>query len=43
VVRFRFATPARGRYVLIWFTRLPGDPSGTFQAQVWNVRLDGRM
>jgi Helix-turn-helix domain len=42
VVRFRFAAPARGRYVLIWFTRLPADPSGTFQAQVWNVRLDGR-
>jgi Helix-turn-helix domain len=42
VVRFRLAAPARGRYVLIWFTRLPADPSGTFQAQVWNVRLDGR-
>jgi len=34
--------PARGRYVLIWFTRLPPDPSGTFRAEVWNVRLEGR-
>ena len=42
VVRFRLAQPARGRYVLIWFTRLPPDPSGTFRAEVWNVRLDGR-
>ena len=42
VVRFRLAAPARGRYVLIWFTTLPADSSGTFQAQVWNVRLDGR-
>jgi Helix-turn-helix domain len=42
VVRFRLATPARGRYVLIWFTKLPADPSGTFQEQVWNIRLDGR-
>jgi len=42
VVRFRLAAPASGRYVLIWFTRLPADPAGTFQEQVWNVRLDGR-
>jgi Helix-turn-helix domain len=42
VVRFRLATPARGRYVLIWFTRLPPDPAGTFRAEIWNVRLEGR-
>jgi hypothetical protein len=42
VVRFRLATPARGRYVLIWFTKLPPDPAGTFRAEVWNVRLEGR-
>ncbi len=33
--------PARGRYVLIWFTRLPPDTSGTFQASVYNVSLEG--
>jgi hypothetical protein len=42
VVRFRLTRPARGRYVVIWFTRLPPDPSGTFQVEVWNVRLDGQ-
>ena len=42
VVRFRLATPARGRYVLIWFTRLPPDPAGTFRAEIWNIRLEGR-
>ena len=42
VVRFRLARPARGRYVLIWFTRLPPDPAGTFRAEIWNVRLEGR-
>jgi hypothetical protein len=25
-IRLRLATPAHGRYVLIWFTRLPPDP-----------------
>jgi hypothetical protein len=38
----RLATPAHGRYVLIWFTRLPPDPAGTFQASVYNLRLEGR-
>jgi len=41
VVHLRLATPARGRYVLIWFTRLPPDPAGTFQASVHDVRLTG--
>jgi Helix-turn-helix domain len=42
VVRLRLTRPARGRFVLIWFTSLPPDPAGTFQVEVWNVRLDGR-
>ncbi len=42
VVSVRLATPARGRYVLIWFTSLPPDPAGTFQASVYDVRLKGR-
>jgi len=29
VVRLRLATPAHGRYVLVWFTRLPQDQAGT--------------
>lgn len=40
--RLTLATPARGRYVLIWFTRLPADSSGTFQASVYDVSLKGR-
>jgi hypothetical protein len=40
-VRLRLAKPARGRYVLIWFTKLPPDTSGTFEASVYNVRLQG--
>ncbi len=39
VVRLHLARPARGRYVLIWFTRLPPDSSGTFQAAIGNVIL----
>jgi cytoskeletal protein RodZ len=42
VVRLRLPTPARGRYVLIWFTSLPPDPAGTFQASVYDLRLEGR-
>jgi len=42
VVHLRLTTSARGRYVLLWFTSLPPDPAGTFQASVHNLRLDGR-
>jgi transcriptional regulator with XRE-family HTH domain len=38
-IRLRLATPVRARYVLIWFTQLPPDPAGTYQANVYNVRL----
>jgi hypothetical protein len=41
VVRLRLGRPAHGRYVLLWFTRLPVDSAGTFQAGVYNVRLAG--
>lgn len=41
VVRLHPARPARGRYVLVWFTRLPRNPSGTFQAHVHHVSLQG--
>jgi hypothetical protein len=41
VVRLHLSRPVRGRYVLIWFTRLPTGPSGTFQAHVRNVSLRG--
>ena len=41
VVYLSLASPARGRYVLVWFTRLPTDSSGTFQASVHSVALHG--
>jgi transcriptional regulator with XRE-family HTH domain len=42
VARVRLASPAHGRYVLIWFTSLPVDPSGSYQASVYDLRLQGR-
>ena len=41
VLRLRLSRPAHGRYVLVWFTRLPVDPAGTFQASVYNIKLTG--
>jgi putative peptide zinc metalloprotease protein len=38
---FRTASPAQGRYVLIWFTKLPQAAEGGFQAQVFNVVIRG--
>jgi len=41
VVRLDVTSPAKGRYVLVWFTRLPTDSSGTFRASVHGVTLHG--
>jgi transcriptional regulator with XRE-family HTH domain len=41
VVRLSLTSPARGRYLLVWFTRLPTDSSGRFQAHVHDVSLQG--
>ena len=40
-VFLQLTRPARGRYVLIWFTHLPPDASGTFRASVYNVAVAG--
>jgi cytoskeletal protein RodZ len=42
VLNLRPGFPARGRYVLIWFTGLPRDPAGTFQASVYDLQLTGQ-
>ena len=42
IVRLGFRHPARGRYVLIWFTKLPPDPAGTYKAEVYGVGVKGR-
>ena len=42
VVRLTLASPAQGRYVLVWFTRLPPDPAGTFKAAVYGISVKGQ-
>jgi cytoskeletal protein RodZ len=34
-------TPARAKYLLIWFTRLPSDGAGTYRAAVYHVIVRG--
>lgn len=33
--------PVSARYLLIWFTALPPDSTGTYQASIYDVRLTG--
>jgi len=35
------SSPVSARYLLIWFTRLPPDSSGTYQASISGVTLSG--
>ena len=42
VVHLQLATPSQGQYLLIWFTKLPPDSSGTFEAFVSGVSLKGQ-
>jgi len=37
----RVASPVKARYLLIWFTSLPPDSTGTYQASVADVKLTG--
>jgi hypothetical protein len=41
-VQLSLSSPVTCRYVLIWFTGLPPDQSGTFQASVSDVKLTGQ-
>ncbi len=38
----RLKAPARARYVIIWFTRLPPNGAGRYQATVYSVAVTGR-
>ncbi len=40
-VQLRLANAAGGRYVLIWFTRLPPDSPGKYQVSVYGVTVYG--
>jgi transcriptional regulator with XRE-family HTH domain len=42
MVRLHMDRPAHGRYVLIWFTKLPQNAAGTFRANVYHVSLKGQ-
>lgn len=33
--------PAHGRFVLIWFTKLPADSSGSFQVTLYSISVMG--
>ena len=41
-VELQPSAPLHVRYVLIWFTRLPPDGSGTYQASVYQVIVKGQ-
>ena len=41
-VQFRLSTPAHARYLLIWFTKLPPDNAGTYQASVYKITVQGQ-
>ena len=42
VVRLTLAHPATGRYVLVWFTRLPPNATGNYQAAIYGIGVKGR-
>ena len=42
VIRMTLARPAAGRYLLVWFTRLPPDPAGTYKAEIYGIGVKGR-
>ena len=42
VLSLRLAAPVKARYVLVWFTRLPPDGAGTYQAIVHHVTIQGQ-
>ena len=41
-VRLSLTTPVRARYLLIWFTLLPPDNAGHYQASVYGITVKGR-
>jgi len=41
-VQFQLSAPAHVRYLLIWFTKLPPDAAGTYQASVYKITVQGQ-
>jgi cytoskeletal protein RodZ len=42
IVRLGLSQPARGRYVLVWFTKLPQNSAGTYRAAIYGIGVKGR-
>ena len=40
-VTVNLKTPARAKYLLIWFTQLPSDGAGTYRAAIYHVIVRG--
>jgi cytoskeletal protein RodZ len=41
-VTLQLSTPVHARYLLVWFTKLPPDASGTYQASVYGIHVQGQ-
>jgi len=41
-VQLSLSSPVQARYLLIWFTTLPPDSSGTYQATVYDITVKGQ-
>jgi hypothetical protein len=41
-VQFQLSAPVHVRYLLIWFTKLPPDSAGTYQASVYKITVQGQ-
>jgi cytoskeletal protein RodZ len=41
-VELSLASPAHARYLLIWFTKLPPDSTGTYQASIYAITVRGQ-
>jgi cytoskeletal protein RodZ len=41
-VQLRPGSPAHARYLLVWFTKLPPDNAGTYQASVYKITVQGQ-
>jgi cytoskeletal protein RodZ len=41
-VRFQLGAPVHVRYLLVWFTKLPADSAGHYQASVYRITVKGQ-
>jgi cytoskeletal protein RodZ len=41
-VELSLASPVQARYLLIWFTKLPPDSTGTYQASIYAITVRGQ-